>query len=318
MPDNVTPTSCNDFPDERMLNTNERLIHKIMPLVPELGRTTTAIKNLILTRWDDEGQTDTCFYSPSIGLILQGRKKSTIGSETVYYGAFDSLVNGVDMPSKSTILEASAEKPLLAISLSFDRSLIMELAADIPPTVYSTYAPSYCMGVSIAKTCPDMLDAFSRLVDVLASPAMIPLMAPLLIKEILTRTLMGPHGGDLRKLYTQGSHSSQVGEAITWLRSHYTAPLRIDELAGSVNMPTSTFHRQFKKVTSLSPLQFQKCLRLYEAKRLMLAEAMDANNAGRSVGYENAQQFNREYKRLFGEPPHRDLRRIRENTALSA
>lgn len=308
----------NDFdnPDKTLLNINKLLIHKVLQLVPEQGKTVTAIENLSLSRWNDTGQMGTCFNAPSIGILLQGRKKSTIGTEDLYYGALDCLVNGVDMPSQSTILEASVEKPLLALSLTIDCNLVKELAAEIPPLLAK--AGSNCTGVSMEKISVDMLDAFCRLVDLLNTPAMIPLMAPLLMKEILTRTLMGPHGSQLRTLYIQGSHSNQVAKAITWLRSHYTAPLRIDDLARSVNMPTSTFHRQFKKVTSLSPLQYQKCLRLYEAKRLMLSEAMDANNAARSVGYENAQQFNREYKRLFGEPPHRDLKRIRTNQVLSA
>lgn len=163
---------------------------------------------------------------------------------------------------------------------------------------------------------PDILDAFSRLVDLLDKKEQRELMASLLMREIISKISIWPQGGALRMIHALGSHSDQVAEAIIWLHSNYTYPLRIDDLAERVGMATSTFHRQFKKVTSLSPLQFQKYLRLYEAQRLMLAEDMDANNAGRAVGYNNTQQFSREYRRLFGQPPRRDIQRLRQERPL--
>lgn len=296
--------------DDTVERTNAQLAAKLLRMVPEPGRCATAIEGLLLTRWNDQNQTDACFYAPAIGVIVQGRKQSVIGSEVFTYGALECLVNGVDMPSNSKILAASAEQPLLAVSLLLDRRLTTELAAGLPAV--SRVSSGYALGVSIARVDADVLDAFSRLVDLLEKPEHIPLLAPLIVQEIISRVLMGPQGGALRTIYTLGSHSNQVSEAIAWLRAHYTQPLRIDALAGRVNMAVSTFHRQFKNVTSLSPVQFQKCLRLYEAQRLMLAENMDANNAGRAVGYENIPQFNREYKRLFGEPPHRDIKKMRQ------
>lgn len=295
--------------DDAMESANARLAAKLSRMIPDPGKCATAIEGLLLTRWNDPNQTDVCFYAPAIGVIVQGRKQSVLGSEAFTYGELDCLVNGVDMPSNSKILAASPEKPLLAVSLTIDRQLATELAAEISPV---SGAPNgQYPGVSIARVTADVLDAFSRLVDLLDKPEHIPLLAPLLVREIISRVLMGPQGGALRMIYTLGSHGNQVAEAITWLRSHYMRPLRIDALAGRVNMATSTFHRQFKNITSLSPLRFQKCLRLYEAQRLMLAEALDANNAARAVGYDNVQQFNREYKRLFGEPPHRNIKKIR-------
>ena len=296
--------------DDTVERTNAQLAAKLLRMVPEPGRCATAIEGLLLTRWNDQSQTDACFYAPAIGVIVQGRKQSVIGSEVFTYGALECLVNGVDMPSNSKILAASAEQPLLAVSLLLDRRLTTELAAGLPAV--SRMSSGYALGVSIARVDADVLDAFSRLVDLLEKPEHIPLLAPLIVQEIISRVLMGPQGGALRTIYTLGSHSNQVSEAIAWLRAHYTQPLRIEALAGRVNMAVSTFHRQFKNVTSLSPVQFQKCLRLYEAQRLMLAENMDANNAGRAVGYENIPQFNREYKRLFGEPPHRDIKKMRQ------
>ena len=251
---------------------------------------------------------DTCFYAPSVGLIVQGRKESVIGREIFRYGELDCLVNGVDMPSESRILGASPEQPLLAVSLVINRALATELAS---VAASSFDAPGgRCLGVSVARVEPDVHDAFARLVDLLDRPEEAALMAPLLVREVLFRVLAGPQGGDLRRLHTVGSHGHQVAEAITWLRANYMRPLSVDALAARVAMATSTFHRQFKKVTSLSPLQFQKRLRLYEAQRLMLSRNLDANHAGRAVGYESSSQFSREYSRLFGAPPRRDLVRM--------
>lgn len=294
--------------DEGTQSTIERLIAKLLLHVPDSGRFSTAVSGLILTRWNDVNQTDFCFYAPAIGLILQGCKESVIGSVKFSYGASDCLVNGVDMPSMSRIVAASADEPLLAVSFNIDRVLAMELAAEIPRGRGKNDSNS---GVSVARVTPDVLDTFSRLVELLDKPEQIPLLAPLLVRELTARVLVGPQGEALRMIYTLGSHSNQIAEAITWLRDNYAQPLHIEALAEKIGMPTSTFHRQFKKVTSLSPLQFQKSLRLYEAQRLMLSEDMDANSAGRAVGYENVQQFNREYKRMFGEPPRRDIKRLR-------
>ena len=296
----------NGIDDDDMQSTIELLVAKLLCHVPSPGRFLSAANGLVLTRWNDVNQTDYCFYAPAIGLILQGRKESVIGSEKFTYGALDCLVNGVDMPSMSRIIEATPENPLLAVSFNIDRALAAEVVAEMPP------APDDGRpGVSVAKVTPDVLDAFSRLVDMLDKPEQAPFMTSLLIREIIGRVLVGPQGPALRMIHTRGTHSYQIAGAITWLRENYTTPLHVEALAGWAGMATSTFHRQFKKVTSISPLQFQKCLRLYEAQRLMLVEDMDANNAARAVGYDNIQQFTREYKRMFGEPPYRDIKRLR-------
>ena len=166
-------------------------------------------------------------------------------------------------------------------------------------------------GLSVADVDPDILHAFLRLVELLEKPEQIPILGPLIVREIHYRLLIGPQGEFLRRLNTLGTQSNQIAQAITWLRDNYREPLQVDKLAQKVNMATSTFHRHFKEVTTLSPLQFHKRLRLYEAKRLMLTESKDASSASLAVGYESPTQFNREYKRLFGEPPHRDVMRMR-------
>ena len=140
-------------------------------------------------------------------------------------------------------------------------------------------------------------------------------LSPMIVMEIHYRVLMGPQGGCLRMLSTAGSQSNQIAESISWLRQNFVAPFHVNELAARMNMATTTFHRHFKQITSMSPLQFQKRLRLYEAQRLMLAEDKDATSASLAVGYESPTQFNREYKRLFGEPPHRDISRLRREHA---
>ena len=232
-----------------------------------------------------------------------------LGSEEYCYGENQCLVAGVDMPSSFYVTDASPERPFLALCLDLDKYLITRLAAEVPPPC-ATGACSY-KGLSVADVDPDILHAFLRLIELLEKPEQIPILGPLIVREIHYRLLIGPQGEFLRRLNTLGTQSNQIAQAITWLRDNYREPLQVDKLAQKVNMATSTFHRHFKEVTTLSPLQFHKRLRLYEAKRLMLTESKDASSASLAVGYESPTQFNREYKRLFGEPPHRDVMRMR-------
>ena len=297
---------------DRLEDTNAKLKELLIRLAPETGKFETELPGLTVFRFDEITKDENCFYDPAIGLVLQGHKHTIIGSEAYQYGEYTCIVNGVDMPSLNNILEASTEKPFLGLSLRIDRVLATELNAEMPAEV-SSANPSYS-GVSIAMVDPDILDAFLRLVELLDDPAELRVLAPLILREIHFRTLIGPQGGCLRLITTQGTHTSQVAEAITWLRDNYREPIHINKLAQIVNMATSTFHRHFKEVTSLSPLQFQKRLRLYEAQRLMLTADKDATSASLEVGYESPSQFSREYKRLFGEPPHRDINRMRQLT----
>lgn len=290
--------------------TRARMVERLLRLVPEIGHHATAIEGLTLTRGDEAGlTTETCLFAPSIGVVLQGRKTSQIGGVSLEYGALDCLVNGVDMPSASRTLAASPEEPLLAVFLVVDRRLAIDVAATIPPATEDKAEDAF--GVSVAPVSFDVLEAFSRLIELLEDPQRGAVFAPLLVREIITRVLLGPQGAVLKQVHSTVSSSRRVADAVAWLRENYARPLRVEALADRVGLAVSTFHRLFKKLTTLSPLQFQKSLRLYEARRLMLAEGMDAGIAARAVGYESQQQFNREYKRLFGEPPLRDVRRIR-------
>lgn len=292
---------------DEVARTNALLKEKLLRHMPGPGKYPTDVEELGLTRREEGNQSENCFYGPSVGIIVQGTKRAVIGSDAYTYGEGQCLVTGVDMPSSFYVVGASPQRPFLAVGLNLDKYLITRLAAEIPPAP----DPDSYKGVFVADVDADMLNAFLRLVDLLDKPGQIPVMAPLIIREIHYRLLVGPQGALLRRLNTLGTQSNQIAKAIVWLRSNFREPLSVDSLARQVNMATSTFHRHFKEVTSLSPLQFHKRLRLYEAQRLMLVENRDAAGAGLAVGYESPTQFSREYKRLFGEPPRRNVMGLR-------
>ncbi len=289
--------------------TKNLLKEKLLRWMPGTGDYSTAIEAFTIFRRDEANQPVNCFYKPHVGVIVQGFKRSVIGSEEYRYGENHCLIAGVDVPSVSCITAASPEKPFLAMTLSLDKYLTTQLAAEIPPS--SRPGNGSYKGMSVAEVDPDVLDAFLRLAELLEKPEQIPVLAPMIIREIHYRLLIGPQGERLRMVNTLGTQSNQIARTITWLRDNYKEPLQVDELARKVNMATSTFHRHFREVTTLSPLQFQKRLRLYEAQRLMLAEDEDTALAALAVGYESPTQFNREYKRLFGEPPHRHVSQLK-------
>lgn len=287
--------------------SNNLLKEMIIKRTPGPGDYPTAIAGLCLHRRDEVNHCDNCFHKPLVSLGVQGAKRAIVGSEEYSYNANQCLINCVDMPSTNIITQASKQKPFLVVSLEIDKHQIGLLAANIPPRAEN----KIYKGVAVASVDAEILDAFLRLVELLDKPEQITIMAPLIIREIYYRLLIGPMGEDLRSINTLGSQSNQVSQAISWLKDNYKQPFNVDELAGKVHMATSTFHRHFRQITSLSPLQFQKRLRLFEAQRLMLVENRDATNAGYEVGYESAAQFNREYKRMFGEPPHKSINAMR-------
>ena len=292
-----------------LARTNNLLKEKLLRWMPATGDYPTAIEGLTIFRRDEANQSENCFYKPLVGVIVQGFKRSIIGSEEYRYGENHCLITGVDVPSVNYVTAASPEQPFLAVSLNLDKYLITQLAAEIPPS--SRLGNGSYKGIAVAAVDPDVLDAFLRLAELLEKPEQIPVLAPMIIREIHYRLLIGPQGERLRMVNTLGTQSNQIAKTITWLRDNYKGHLQVDELAKKVNMATSTFHRHFREVTTLTPLQFQKRLRLYEAQRMMLAENEDAAMAALAVGYESPTQFNREYKRLFGEPPHRHVSRLK-------
>ncbi len=248
-------------------------------------------------------------YEPGVALIVQGSKRVLLGPDSFVYGRDHFLIASLNLPAVAQILEASPERPYLAVMLRLDAHEIAQLMMDgqVPPP----RPQSAERAMATSRVTLPLLSAFQRLVELLDEPASIPALAPLVQREILYRLLMSEQGDRLRQIGSAGSQSHQIGRAIDWLKTHFTEPLRVDALAELVRMSPSTFHHHFRALTAMSPLQYQKWLRLTEARRLMLAERLDASTAAFRVGYESPSQFSREYSRQFGAPPMRDIAGLR-------
>ena len=272
-----------------------------------------AIPGLSLSRRDEPTQPTSHMYEPIICVIAQGVKRVLLGDDTYVFDAHHFLITSLDLPTVVQILQASREKPYLGLVLKLDRREMLQLMADsnLPPP----RAQQSSRGMAIGEVTLPLLTAFHRLIDLLAEPKDIPMLAPIIQREIVYRLLVGDQGAHLRQMASAGSQSHQIGRAIDWLKSHFTQPLRIDDLAAHVNMSPSTFHHHFRTLTAMSPLQYQKWLRLNEARRVMLTERSDAATAALQVGYESPSQFSREYSRSFGAPPMRDIERLRTAAA---
>lgn len=269
----------------------------------------TAIPGLSLYRRDEPTQPMSGMYEPSICLIAQGAKRVLLGDETYVYDAQHFLITSVNLPTVAQIIKASRERPWLGLKLKLDQREISQLMvnSNLPPL--RTQQSS--RGMAIGEVTLPLISAFQRLIDLLAEPKDIPILAPIIQREIVYRLLVGDQGARLRQMASAGSQSQQIARAIDWLKSHFTNPVRIEDLATQVNMSTSTFHHHFRALTAMSPLQYQKCLRLNEARRLMLSERLDATSAAFEVGYQSPSQFSREYSRSFGAPPLRDITNLR-------
>ena len=288
---------------------NDSLKETLLKWLPEQSRLETPIPGLALTRHDENTSAIRCFYTPMIALVVQGFKRSMIGDHEANYGELHCVTVGIDMPGVFHITDASPQAPFLSLSVNLDRRIITQLITEVPSIV--TAQEGEVTPIVVDEAGKDLLQVFSRLVELLDTPSRIPVLAPMIIREIHYYLLCGSQGKCLRLFNTNGTQANQIAQAISWLRENYTSPLRMEELARYVNMAPSTFNRHFKEVTSLSPLQFQKRLRLYEAERLMLLEGKDAGTAALMVGYESGSQFNREYKRQFGAPPRKDIAKKR-------
>lgn len=271
---------------------------------------TTAIPGLSLFRREEPTEPITGMYEPSVCLVAQGAKRVRLGDDTFVYDAHHYLITSVHLPTVVQIIEASRERPYLGLRLMLDQREIAQLMVDSnlpPPRVQQS-----SRGMATGEVTLALITAMQRLIDLLAEPQDIPILGPIIQREIIYRLLVGDQGERLRQIASAGSQSHQIARAIDWLKAHYSQPLSIDDLAARVRMSSSTFHHHFRSMTALSPLQFQKQLRLQEARRLMLAERLDAATAAFQVGYESPSQFSREYNRLFGAPPLRDITNLRQ------
>jgi AraC-like DNA-binding protein len=304
------------FENSSMEVALEALGKSIARWTDEGDQIVTAIPGLSLYRRDEPTQPTSGMYEPSICLIAQGAKRVLLGDDTYVYDAHHFLITSVNLPTVVQVIKASREKPYLGLRLKLDQREISQMMVDsnLPPP----HAQQSSRGMATGEVTLPLLTAFQRLIDLLAEQKDIPILAPIIQREILYRLLVGDQGARLRQIASPGSQSHQIARAMDWLKGNFTRSLRIDDLATQVNMSTSTFHHHFRALTAMSPLQYQKWLRLNEARRLMLTERLDATTAAFQVGYESPSQFSREYSRLFGTPPLRDIRKLRQMAAMES
>ncbi|EMF9031860.1 AraC family transcriptional regulator [Vibrio parahaemolyticus] len=271
----------------------------------------TPISGLRFSRWTTPTPPTSYTHNPSICLIAQGRKRVLLGEESFIYDANHFLISSVDLPIIANIIEASEEQPYLGLIMELDLTEVSQLIVD--SELAFTQAKEAQKGIAVGELSESLLDAFVRLAELLDEGQNIKILAPIIKREIFYRLLMSEQGTRLHQIVTAGSHSHQIAKAIDWLKNNFVKPLSVGDLASYTGMSKSSFYTHFRSMTSMTPLQFQKKLRLSEARRLMLTENLDAMAATFKVGYESPSQFSREYSRLFGAPPSKDIKSLREN-----
>jgi len=285
------------------------LARKIAVQAPSVGKHSTPIDGLLLFRRTEPTACYCATYEPSLTVFAQGKKRINLGGTEYLCEPSSFLVSSIDVPVQSQILEASEAVPLLAMLLRLQMPVVREILTreELPEIEMS----SQRRGVSVGQATPGLLSACARLIDLLDSPEDIPFLSHLIQREIIYRILRAPQGTRLRAIATTGDLGNRTARAIAWLKANYAKPLRIQELAEVARMGVSTLHHQFRALTAMSPLQYQKQLRLQTARQRMLIDGMDATSAAYEVGYESVSQFSREYSRLFGQPPMRDIKALR-------
>lgn len=292
--------------DQCRMEMIAKLAQLIMRHAPETGMCGTPMRRLSLIRTNEPSAPVPAVYEASLCLIAQGAKRVSLGEHSVVYDASRYLLVSVDLPLVGHVLEASPDMPYLCCKIDLDLAALADLLVDERGT-----APRHDLPVlAVYPGDPDLIDAACRLVGLLDRPHDIAVLAPLVEREILYRLLTGPHGPLLRHMASADSHLNQINRAIATIRKGFQTQLRIDEIAASAGMSPSSLHQHFKAITRITPLEYQKQLRLQEARRLMLASGVSAGSAGFAVGYDSPSQFSREYRRLFGAPPRQDIARL--------
>ena len=284
------------------------LARAVQSIAATSGDHRTAVPELTLHRRNRPSQPVHCIYTLGLAVTVQGSKHVLLGDAELSYGPGQSLLTTIDLPVSYHITRATAAEPYLGIMLTFDRSLITQVAARIEmlrPEKRISLEP-----LSLQRLDASVLDALHRLIQLLGEPQLIPQLAPLIQQEIIIRLLSGPHAPHLWNLVNDAGPTQQIARAVGWMREHFADEMRVGELAEHANMSLTTFRQHFRAVTGMSPVQLQKVLRLQEARQLMLDQKVSAGSASALVGYESASQFTREYRRLFGAPPHTDIRRF--------
>ena len=277
-------------------------------------QTSTAIPRVAIVKGTAATELLTGVYEPMLCLVVQGAKCVMIGDDVLYYDTGRYFISSVEVPATGRVVEATPSKPYLAISLTFDPAIIASLLLEWP----AAEAASPMRGFAVSRATDDLIDAWSRMMGLLERPEEISVLAPLVEREIVFRLLQGPQGPMLRQVAIADSHLSQIRRALSCIRANYTQAIRVADLARVAGMSVTVFHRHFKAITAMTPIQYQKQFRLYEARRRLFAAPGNTAGTAFAVGYESASQFSRDYARLFGVPPARDIRRLRATDARAS
>ena len=305
--------SATPSPDRaRALRTE--LARKIASFIGPKEKLITDTPGLLLSRRTAPTAPASATYEPSLAVVAQGRKQATLGGTTFIFDQSRYLLTSLDLPVICNVIEASEAVPYLCFVLKLEIPAVRELLSR--EEIQAPEAASDSPAMATGETTAELLDACCRLIDLLNTPQDIPFLSCLIQREIIYRILRGPEGARLRAIATLGDQSHRTAKAITWVRANYAKPLRVEDLARIAGMGVSTLHHHFRALTAMSPLQYQKQLRLHAARERMLRDGIDAASAAFEVGYESASQFNREYSRFFGQPPMRDIRTLRSPGAL--
>ncbi|WP_245573349.1 AraC family transcriptional regulator [Marinimicrobium agarilyticum] len=300
-------------PDRKILVAREALAKNVLKWAPGNGIQTTAIPGLDVVRTDKPTMCMSSVYDPSLHLIVQGSKTIWLGDKELVYSSMHCLVSSVHLPVLGQVTQASPEQPYLGVRIGIEPKEVTSVILDMGEDAQFSDCPSgeaNC-GLCRSRAEPEMVEAIARLVALLDNPRDARILAPLIRREIIYRALMGEIGPRMRKFASVDSQAHRIAKVIALLKDRFTEPLRVRELADQANMSESALFHSFKQVTRMSPLQFQKRLRLHEARRLMVSEGMEAATASFRVGYESPSHFSREYSRMFGAPPRADVTKLR-------
>src|ERR1700733_9178598 len=298
-----------DSTDTRRTQALDDLAGRIGKTLGTSAELATKVPGLVLYRNTAPTPPNHCSYEPSLLVIPRGKKRIELAKKSYVFGQDKFLLTSVELPIISQVIVASAKEPYLAFFLKLDMGIVRDLLhtdeVEIPSPPVGT------RGMVLGNATPELLTSCCRMVELLENPKDIPFLGKLLQREIIYRLLQGEQGDRLRSVATLGDQSYRTAKAVTWLRENFEKPLKVDELASIAGMSRSTLHHHFRGLTAMSPLQYQKQLRLRTARQKMLTEELDAASAAFAVGYESPSQFNREYKRFFGKPPMRDVQALR-------
>ncbi len=297
------PVSKEGLLEEMVMLLSQKRLHE--------GLNTTPIAHMNVFKSSSLSQMLHTVYEPSLFIILQGAKVVMLGAHTYAYDATSYLVSSLHLPVTGQIIEASEEKPFLSLQLMFEPEQMIEMMQYT--TVLQTQAKCEAHSMGVGYTTVELLDATRRLIRLWNQPEEIPALAPLIIKEMLYRVLQGEYGAMLHQFVLRGSNAYRIAKSIESINHDVSAPLRVDALCKKVGMSVASFHRHFKNITTMSPIQYQKLLRLQQARQLLLSEVNEIGEAAFLVGYESPSQFSREYSRVFGNAPSLDIKLIKQN-----